>query len=65
MPGHWSSILVTLDGSELSESALAPALNTARLLNGQITLLHEEKHYQSGQGVPGLCGDASTILMCP
>ncbi len=45
-----SSILVTLDGSELSESALAPALNTARLLNGQITLLHvEEKHHQSGQ----------------
>lgn len=44
------SILVTLDGSELSESALEPALNTARLLGGQVTLLHvEEKRQHGGQ----------------
>lgn len=44
------SILVTLDGSELSESALEPALNTARLLGGQVTLLHVvEKRQHGGQ----------------
>jgi nucleotide-binding universal stress UspA family protein len=34
-----SSILVALDGSELSERALAPALEVARGFNSQVTLL--------------------------
>lgn len=33
-------ILITLDGSELSESALEPGLAVAKLLGGQVTLLN-------------------------
>lgn len=35
-------ILITLDGSELSESAIEPGLAVARLLGGQVTLLRVE-----------------------
>jgi nucleotide-binding universal stress UspA family protein len=34
-----NKILVTLDGSELSEAALEPAINTARRLEAEVTLL--------------------------
>lgn len=43
-----TNILITLDGSELAETALEPGIEIARLLNGHVTLLQVDQDANLG-----------------